>query len=268
MMRIYLRLFLVMLLMGLPQLAHAVQGPQPIGGDPRIRTYVYDPNQIFIWTGFYKYQSAIVFEKGESIGSVLVGDATAWNMIPAGNRLILKPIDKDATTNMTIITNKRTYLFELHAEEADDIRDEDLVFTAQFIYPETLQNSDLMQLDVQSDNTPKINEHPERYNTNYSISGSRLVAPLKIFDDGEFTYMEFANINADLPAVFQVDANRNESLVNFRIEGNYVVIERVAHRFTLRYGDEVACVFNDSDPLKLVDVPKDPAKEKKFLGIF
>ncbi|MDJ1407184.1 MAG: TrbG/VirB9 family P-type conjugative transfer protein [Candidatus Midichloria sp.] len=70
--------------------------------------------------------------------------------------------------------------------------------------------------------------------------------PLQIFDDGEFTYFKFRNINAEIPAIFLVDLDNREGIINYRIAGKYVVVERVAAKLTLRHGKSTICVFNES----------------------
>ena len=84
------------------------------------------------------------------------------------------------------------------------------------------------------------------------MTGAREIAPIRVFDDGEFTYMQFRALT-DLPAIFLVDKDKQESVVNYRIEGPYVVIERIGSQFSLRHGNEVACVFNRSAPAPSVD---------------
>ena len=52
-------------------------------------------------------------------------------------------------------------------------------------------------------------------------------------------------------AFFLVDSMGNESIINFRARGPYIVVERVAPRFTLRHGNSVVCVFgNEAMTLK------------------
>ena len=86
---------------------------------------------------------------------------------------------------------------------------------------------------------------PAAWNFNYSFSGHREQVPVKIFDNGTFTYFEFDD-RTDTPAIFLVDNNQNESLVNGVRQGKYVVVHRVGQQFTLRNGDVVTCIFNDS----------------------
>ena len=281
--------------------AHANQEPQPIAGDPRIRTYVYDPNDVYIFTGHYKYSSIIEFDNDENIDSISLGDPTGWQIVHQGARLFMKPIDQNATTNMTIFTDKRIYFFELHAEQAEDIRDEEIVFLVQFVYPDSDkgEGATFREFDVKKDpensgssssaktpgsttgaagedeeetrnyvleaDVPDTSIDPQKYNFNYAVTGSRLIAPLKVFDDGEFTYLEFRRINADIPAIYLVNEQGDESLVNFRSTGNYLVIEQVSQQYTLRHGADIACLFNETDPLKRLDLAE---KNHKFLGIF
>ncbi len=241
--------------------AYALQFSKPISGDGRIHTYIYDPNTVFIWKGFFRYASFIELDPEESVQTITMGDNTGWMINPAGNRIFLKPVEMDATTNMTVITDKRIYHFELYAEEASDIRDEDLVWVARFHYPDK-NGANIYNATVQDSDVPELDSADERYNYNYTITGSRMVAPLKIFSDDEFTYMQFRNKNSVIPAIFMVDKYGNESLINYRMEGDYVVIERVASQFTLRHGDDVTCVFNESNPLPKAE------KDNKFLGLF
>ncbi|NBQ59163.1 MAG: hypothetical protein EBU32_12465 [Opitutaceae bacterium] len=76
-----------------------------------------------------------------------------------------------------------------------------------------------------------------------------MAAPIQILDDGEFTYVRFARYD-NVPAVFVVDSQKNETLANFRREGEWLVIEKVARQLVFRgYNNtEIACVFNDSFP--------------------
>lgn len=179
-----------------------------------------------------------------------MGDSTAWMINPSGNLIFLKPIEQDATTNMTIITNKRSYLFELHARDTDDIGDKDMVFIMRFIYQD---DGDVQALGIGNDSVPDVDiyENPHKYNFKYSISGPEVIAPIRIFDDGEFTYFQFRDKNAEVPAFFWVDERGNESLINYRTRGDYIVVERVSGRFTLRHGGDVVCVFNDGKKLAL-----------------
>lgn len=238
---------LAILLTGLgADAAFATREPRPIQIDHRVRIVMYQPDAVYKYLGHYRYQSSIEFSHDEEIKTISMGDSTAWMLNPLGYRLFLKPIEQDATTNMTVITNKHTYLFELHARETDDIDDKEMMFIMRFIYPdENDQQAVTNYLDTVP--LPDLEKEPGKYNMKYTISGTDQIAPLKIFDDGQFTYFLFKNKNADIPAFFMVDDLGNESLINYRTRGDYIVVERVARQFTLRHGTQIVCVFNEAD---------------------
>jgi type IV secretion system protein VirB9 len=233
--------------------AMAVREAKPTAIDSRIRVMVYNPNDVFKYTGYYGYQASIEFADGEAVDTISMGDSTSWQIVPSGRRIFLKPMEDNATTNMTIITNKHTYFFELHAQEVEDIDDPEMVFNVRFIYPDEGEESAVRHYAGTGLVTPESdeddNELDENYNYNYTMSGSELTAPIKIFDDGEFTYFQFKDKNAEVPAFFLVDSDNSESIVNYRVSGKYIVVERVASRFTLRHGNDIVCIFNEEMPV-------------------
>ncbi len=238
-----------------PNDAWALQEPRPISTDRRIRTVRYSPNEVYQFIGHYGYQSSIEFAADEKVQTVSIGDSVAWMVNPSESRLFLKPIEQNATTNLTVITDKRTYFFELHAEETNNIRDREMIFTVRFVYPQ----DDTGSLDfAQFEALPDIEAYPERYNFNYSVRGADSISPIRIFDDGNFTYFEFKDKNAEIPAFFHVDSSGDEELINFRKRDNYIVVERVSPVFTLRRGPELMCIYNEK-----MNIPPKPIPEEK-----
>ena len=240
-----------------PSVSFAIQKSRPLPVDSRLRVMTYHPNGIHHYIGFYDYQASILLESGETVQTISMGDTESWQIVPSGSRIFIKPIaanPKDATTNMLLITNKRVYHFTLEAAEVgeDGINDPNLVFETTFLYP-NMDNDSVRQFNKQKG--PDLSD-PEQYNFNYTISGSELIAPLRIFDDGEFTFFQFKDINANIPAFFLVNSDGTEAIVNYRVSGDYVVIERVTSQFTLRHGKEVTCIFNSEMPMPKKSIKK------------
>lgn len=228
--------------------ALAIRESRPTPIDSRIRVMVYNPNDVFKFTGYYGYQASIELAKSEEILSISMGDTTSWQVVPATNRIFIKPMEQDATTNMTLITNKRTYFFELYAEETKDIRDPGMIFNVKFLYPDEEEEDYIQTSSTGSSAGPDLT-HPENFNFHYSISGNEEIAPIKIFDDGEFTYLQFREKNNEIPGVFAVDKDLRESMVNFHLDpnnNNMVVIEQVFQKLTLRSGNKIVCIFNEA----------------------
>lgn len=230
---------------------YAVIESRPTPTDSRIRMMVYNPHDVFKFTGYYGYQASIELAKEEEVVSISMGDTTSWQVVPAGHRIFIKPTEDNATTNMTLITNKRTYFFELYAEETKDIRDPGMVFNVKFLYPDE-EDDDGVQTFASSSTSSSVEtdlSHPEKMNFNYTISGSEESAPIKVFDDGDFTYLQFRDKNSEIPAIFSVDEDLRESMVNFRLDPkntNLIIVERVFAKLTLRSGKKITCVFNEA----------------------
>ena len=237
----FLPIFVV--LIGFIVTSNATVMPRSIGGEERIKIINYVPNAVFRYIGHYYYQTIIEFSLDEEIQTITMGTKTPWQIVPAGNRIFSKPIEEDATTNMTVITNKRMYFFEMHAKHADNINDPDLAFIVKFVYPSETNYSSVKQ--VSSNSGPNLTQ-PELYNFEYKISGNATnIGPIQIFDDGRFTYFKFRERNAELPAIFLVNDDGSEAIINYRVENGYIVVERVAKKYTLRQGNDVICVFNE-----------------------
>ena len=90
-----------------------------------------------------------------------------------------------------------------------------------------------------------ILKKPDLYNFKYSMTGlAKHIEPELVLDDGEFTYFKFPKINSELPAIFYINPDHEETLVNHRSVGEYVVVERVADQFILRSGEDHIMVWN------------------------
>lgn len=226
----------------------------PINGsaDSRIKTVAYNPNDVVNITSHYGFSTMIELGAGEEILTISIGDTVAWTFLETQNRIFLKPIEENANTNMQVVTSKRVYNFALVAKEAYSHRSSELTFALKFRYPqEELAAEQLRFSKAQAErNHPSlvVPDHAfkaEDVNMEYTRKGSEIIAPSRVFDDGQFTYFAF-NDTVPTPAIFAVDSEKNETLVNFHKKGKYIVVQRLAGQFTLRHGDDVTCIFNKS----------------------
>lgn len=114
---------------------HAQVNEPPIVTDSRIKTFVYSENEVFKLVMHYGFQSHIVFDKHELIQTVSVGDSYAWKITPVENRIFVKPLEESAYTNMTVVTDKRTYQFDLVSKAPGENLEDGLVYMVRFFYP-------------------------------------------------------------------------------------------------------------------------------------
>ncbi len=113
---------------------------EPITTDNRIKTYVYNENEVYPLVIFYGYQTSIEFAVGEELSTISIGDSYSWSINPIGNRIFIKPLEENMHTNMTILTNKRSYQFDLFSKKSDGDFDKELVYVMRFYYPEQTSN--------------------------------------------------------------------------------------------------------------------------------
>jgi type IV secretion system protein VirB9 len=228
----------------LPSNGRSAQLPRYLGSERKFRSYIYNPNELYRYFGHYTYQGFIEFSAGETISTISMGNPTLWLVETLDNRIFLKPVGEDnSETNMTVLTNKRVYHFELVAKEAKGLGDKDLIFVVKFAYPDD-KDKNLVEFAK----TPPSDEPDMRdlssYNFNYQYTGEKTIAPSKVFDDGIFTYFQFNSRNTEVPAIYSVDSEGFESLINYRITGTYMVVEKVAPQYSLRNGSDIVCVYN------------------------
>lgn len=104
----------------------------------------------------------------------------------------------------------------------------------------------------------RLGARPVARNTSYSmqaLGGGQRVAPSLVFDDGRFTFMRFPN-SRELPAPFVIGADDQETRVNFHMEGDLLVLHKIAPRFVLRLGDAVVGIWNDAYDADGIATPK------------
>ena len=237
--------------------------PRTIGSDSRFKVFSYSPNTVFRMTVPYDTSTYFEFESDEAATNFSFNNQRqrAWDVVPSQNRLYIRPVESDADSQLTVMTNKRVYFFELFAKEPetkDIFKDKDFTFYVKFYYP-TAGDSDNIKRYATSI-LPNLNE-ADKYNFNYTLTGEDYMFPTKIFDDGRFVYFEFKEKGGVQPAIFSVDSSGFESIVNYRVIGPYVAVESIGARYTLRYGNDIVCVYNEN----LWIEEKQRTKEKKRL---
>lgn len=228
------------IMLAMPLLTHAELKPKGLAADNRIRTVTYDPNNVVMLNSHYGYQTDIVFGKDEEIQNVAIGDALSWQAVPTHQHLFLKPMAA-SKTNMTVLTNKRSYNFQIVSTNTPKTSP---TYKLEFFYP------DEAALISSSTVAEAANLNPMEVNWRYSYKGDKELLPTQIFDNGQFTYFKFPeNGMSRLPAIFIVNKDRTETLVNYHMErhkdSSYLVINRTAKQFTLRDGTLSTCIFND-----------------------
>ncbi len=222
--------------------AAAESTPPPGIEDRRIRTVAYDPDQVYRLRGFVGYQIDIEFAPDERFEGLGAGDVDALSFAGERNHLFLKPKARAISTNITVLTTRRTYQFLYTADGLNSASDPNaVIYALRFRYapPAPRAAAAARLLDRRMD----AGMSGDRPNYDYWYCGSPTLKPVAAWDDGVQTRLRFA-ANAEMPAIFVRNDDGSESLLNFSVDGGDVVLHRVARRFVLRRGRLTGCVVN------------------------
>ena len=240
--------------------------------DHRTRTVNYEPMEVYQIKGFYGYFVRLEFAPDETEIEFALGDEAAWQVRAARNNLLLKPSQKNPDTNMVVITNKRTYNFVLTAEEVPATGTEksmakasDQQFLIRFAYPREAAAQKAQQRKAEekayAEKQRKEREEMEKklreyqvgaalrdanntvLNTDYFGCGAEEVLPVAAYDNHQFTFLKFP-AGSEIPGLYVVDAYGDESLINYNVENDWIVIQRTAKEMVLRNGKFVGCLIN------------------------
>lgn len=210
--------------------------------DSRIRSVAYDPEQIVRIVGKSGIQSTIEFSGDEKIENVAVGDSSKWQITPnrRASLLFVKPLAPHSRTNMTVVTDKRTYMFDLVAGEASA----SAVYAMKFSYPnEKKAEPPKPAQQVAAANTrPTAAAVAEKLHFDWKSNGNKALLPARVFDDGSSVYLAWDK-ETPLPAILTQNEDKQEGPVNYQLRGEYIVVTPVPSNLVLRYGKRSAALW-------------------------
>lgn len=210
--------------------------------------------QQYPWTDGALYQvytapgqvTDIALQEGEQLvgpGPVAAGDTVRWIIgdtvsgsgATARVHILVKPTRFDLATNLVINTDRRTYHLELRATAAT------YMASVSWTYPQdaliALQGRNAA---VASASSVATGVDVSTLNFRYRIEGDRTSwRPARAFDDGRQVFIEFpAGISqGEMPPLFVTAAAGDAELVNYRVQGRYMVVDRLFAAAELRLGD-------------------------------
>ena len=203
----------------------------------------------------------IVLQPGEELVSVSAGDTVRWVLgdtvsgtgAEAQAHILIKPIQAGLRTNLIITTSLRAYHLELRAFEETYMAAVSWRYADQQLVTR-VANSGAARATASS--TP-AGLQLDRLKFRYDIhGGTPHWRPAQVFDDGRKVYIRFpARLDqGEAPALFVIGRDGKSQLVNYRMAGDYYVVDRLFARAELRLGekrqDVVKIVRNDLGSMK------------------
>jgi type IV secretion system protein VirB9 len=209
--------------------------------------------QQYPWTEGALYQlytspgqvSDIALQEGEQLvgpGPVAAGDTVRWIIgdtvsgsgLAQRVHILVKPTRPGLTTNLVINTDRRTYHLALRSTP------EAYMASISWTYPQDA----LIALRASARDAAAVGPTVtgaaiDTLNFRYRIEGDRPAwRPVRAFDDGRQVFIELPDTigQGDLPPLFVVGAKSGGELVNYRVRGRYLVVDRLFAGAELRLG--------------------------------
>jgi type IV secretion system protein VirB9 len=197
--------------------------PKAGPADSRIQTIDYNAEQVITLNVAFGYEVALEFSPDERIENVAVGNSGVWQVTPnkSADHLFIKPLQGAVETDMTVITDARSYSFELKAQPSFE---PGMAFIVRFLYPVATTTPDSSTVEQ---------------TFSYRFSGAKLLRPLDMSDDGNATSISWAP-KAAIPAIYDINSQGQEALVNGAMRNGHFVVDQIADVFIFRLGNEEA----------------------------
>jgi type IV secretion system protein VirB9 len=248
--------------------AHAETVPAAGPIDHRIRTAVYSADQVYRLYGFVGYHIDLEFEADETFEALSGGDLEGLTYSAHANVLTLKPKVVSTEMNLAVTTNKRRYYFEYSVSgRRPDPLTEFVMYAVRFSYPPARPAGDGLTDEQRIERELARAQQNRPHNTDYWFCGNPSVKPTAASDDGVQTRLTFA-ARSELPALFVMNDDGTESLLNFSIDQGDVLVHRVAPKFIVRRGRLTGCIVNrgfvgSGERLKSGTLAPDVTRERK-----
>lgn len=220
----------------------ARQEPTKYGYINAVQVYPYTAGALYRLYAMPEQVSDIALQPGEKLIAVSAGDTVRWMVgdttSGAGENaqvhILIKPTAPDLKTNLVITTDRRAYHLELESTTAT------YMAAISWHYPK-----DRLLL-LQARNVAARQAEPvdqgvalERLRFRYEITGDTPSwRPVRAFDDGSKVYIQLPQRidQGEAPPLFVVGTDGGSELVNYRVRGNYYIVDRLFAAAELRLG--------------------------------
>jgi type IV secretion system protein VirB9 len=220
----------------------ALQEPASDGYVNAIQVYPFTEGALYRLYAAPQEVSDIALQPGENLVAISAGDTTRWvvgdTSSGAGTskqvHILAKPFAPNLHTNLVITTDRRSYHLQLEST------DRTYMAAISWTYPQdglVTASPTAGRVQTTGDVTPAL----DSLHFNYEITGdSTPWKPVRAFDDGTHVYIEFPHAldRGDAPPLFVKGADGTSDLVNYRVRGNYYVVDQLFANAELRLGQD------------------------------
>jgi type IV secretion system protein VirB9 len=189
----------------------------------------------------------IALEPGEQLvgtGPVAAGDTVRWIIGDTESgagptrrvHILVKPSRADLVTNLVINTDRRTYHLEMRSAEHTYMASLSWSYAADQLIALRRQNAAAEAAQPVGESSAAAIENLQ---FRYRIEGDAAPwRPVRAFDDGRQVFIEFpAGIGqGEMPPLWIIGAEGRAELVNYRVRGHHMIVDRLFAAAELRLG--------------------------------
>lgn len=201
------------------------------------------------------YITDVTLKPGETLQEIVAGDTERW-MVSSANvagvyHVYIKPLAKDITTNIIILSNSRSYrLIVTSSDVYDDIVIFDNVPASAMEKAAVEAAAAQARIENAKEKIRQYRQSQDTVNTRYEYKKIKNVAksmlPTTVYNTKTKTYISIPpDNNQELPVVYRQNLNDKLSLVNYRIRDGFMVIDAVMARIYLAYGENSYAVLEN-----------------------
>jgi type IV secretion system protein TrbG len=230
-----------------------------------IQYYDYAPGVVYTAVTSPGFVTTIALAAGEKLITAAAGDTTRWvvQTVESGSGtseqtlLLVKPRKPALQTNLVITTDQRIYTLDLTST------DQPIYHTMiGWNYPFgdlVMIRNQIADRDALAQATIASGLDLSKANFNYLILRQKhgdppAWCPLRAFDDGQKTYIQFPPkvTVTEAPPLFVLGRKGDAQIVNYRVKGDWYIVDRLFDKAELRLGEA---------PQMMVDIERADVKD-------
>ena len=215
-----------------------------------IQVYPYTPGSLYQVYTAPDQVTDIALERGERLTSVSAGDTNRWTVGDTVSGLgtneqvhiLVRPMAANLSTNAVITTTRRTYYLDLKSFASTYMAAVSWRYPHNAIKNILTPAANKTRVRQSSTKIADIIPKAENMRFDYDIKGDTPNwRPIRVFDDGKKVFIQFPKSVSvsEAPPLFVTDKKGNKSkLVNYRVRGEYYIVDRLFEAAELRLGEK------------------------------
>ena len=218
----------------------ALQSPRKVKVTGSKTVFNYLDTAVYEVTSSVDHVTDIQLKPGETLTNPPTsGDTVRWSLgvMKSGiapdetTHLIVKPLDDQIQTNLVITTDQHVYQLRLRSGPYH-------MPVVAWSYPEDSLRA--LEAAVKRESSQETTITPDELRFSYEITSQDKYpwTPVRVFDDGKKTFIQMPKEMrvSDAPALFLIEEGSEPLLTNYRIKGDYYIVDRLLEKAELRVG--------------------------------